>query len=114
MYIAANSGRRLTLSFPERPHFDDGAGRLRPLGATFASSPHSRLGPRHGSGDPLIKASRPRETAMKKSGSQTSKSPSQLIDASIKELGDWRGETLSRVRTLVKEADPEVVEEWKW
>jgi len=51
---------------------------------------------------------------MKKSGSQTSKSPSQLIDARIKELGDWRGETLSRVRTLVKEADPEVVEEWKW
>ena len=48
------------------------------------------------------------------SGSQTSKSPSQLIDARIKELGDWRGEMLSRVRTLVKEADPEVVEEWKW
>ena len=43
-----------------------------------------------------------------------SKSPSQLIDARIKELGDWRGKTLSRVRTLVKEADPEVVEEWKW
>ena len=43
-----------------------------------------------------------------------SKSPSQLIDARIKELGDWRGKTLSRVRTLVKEADPEVVEELKW
>jgi hypothetical protein len=40
--------------------------------------------------------------------------PSQLIDARIKELGDWRGETLARVRKLVKEADPEVVEEWKW
>src|SRR5438132_4728719 len=51
---------------------------------------------------------------MKKSGSQGSKSPSQLIDARIKELGDWRGEMLSRLRTLVKEADPEVVEEWKW
>ena len=51
---------------------------------------------------------------MKKSGSQESKSPSQLIDARIKELGDWRGKTLSRLRTLVKEADPEVVEEWKW
>ena len=51
---------------------------------------------------------------MKKSGSQESKSPSQLIDARIKELGDWRGEMLSRLRTLVKEADPEVVEEWKW
>jgi hypothetical protein len=40
--------------------------------------------------------------------------PSQLIDARIKELGDWRGETLARVRTLIKQADPEVVEEWKW
>jgi hypothetical protein len=43
---------------------------------------------------------------MKKSGSQKSESPSQLIDARIKELGDWRGEMLSRLRTLVKEADP--------
>jgi hypothetical protein len=51
---------------------------------------------------------------MKKSGSEKSKSPSQLIDARIKELGDWRGQMLSRLRTLVKEADPEVVEEWKW
>jgi hypothetical protein len=51
---------------------------------------------------------------MKNSGSQKSKSPSRLIDARIKELGDWRGEMLSRLRALVKEADPEVVEEWKW
>jgi hypothetical protein len=51
---------------------------------------------------------------MKKSGSQKSMSASQLIDARIKELGDWRGEMLSRLRNLVKEADPEVVEEWKW
>jgi hypothetical protein len=51
---------------------------------------------------------------MKKSGTQITKSPSQLIDARIKELDDWRGEMLSRLRTLVKEADPEVVEEWKW
>jgi hypothetical protein len=50
----------------------------------------------------------------KKSAAQTSKSPSQLIDARIGELGDWRGEMLSRLRALVKEADPEVVEEWKW
>lgn len=41
-------------------------------------------------------------------------SPSRLIDARIAELGDWRGETLARIRALVKEADPEVVEEWKW
>jgi hypothetical protein len=51
---------------------------------------------------------------MKKSESQESKSPSQLIDARIEELGDWRGRMLSRLRSLVKEADPEVVEEWKW
>ena len=51
---------------------------------------------------------------MTKNGSQDSQSPSQLIDARIKELGDWRGKMLSRIRTLVKEADPEVVEEWKW
>jgi hypothetical protein len=49
-----------------------------------------------------------------KSEPQKGKSPSQLIDARIKELGDWRGQMLSRLRTLVKEADPEVVEEWKW
>ena len=51
---------------------------------------------------------------MKKSESQKDQSPSQLIDARIKELGDWRGKMLSRLRTLVKQADPEVVEEWKW
>ena len=56
---------------------------------------------------------------MKKSGSQKTKSPSQrspyqLIDARIKELGDWRGEMLRRLRALIKEADPDVVEEWKW
>jgi hypothetical protein len=52
--------------------------------------------------------------AMKKSAPQKGESPSQLIDARIKELGDWRGKMLSRLRKLVKEADPEVVEEWKW
>jgi hypothetical protein len=44
----------------------------------------------------------------------TGDSPSQLIDERIAELGDWRGETLARIRELIKEADPEVVEEWKW
>ncbi len=44
----------------------------------------------------------------------TSESPSELIDAMIKELADWRGEMLSKLRSLVKESDPEVVEEWKW
>jgi hypothetical protein len=58
-------------------------------------------------------------TGMKKtkSGSKEAKagdSPSQLIDARIKELSDWRGEMLARVRILIKQADPEVAEEWKW
>jgi len=52
--------------------------------------------------------------ATKKTESQTSTSPSQLIDARIDELGDWRGEMLARLRALIKEADPDVVEEWKW
>jgi hypothetical protein len=51
---------------------------------------------------------------MKKSGARKSRSPSRLVDARIRELGDWRGEMLSRLRALVKEADPGVVEEWKW
>jgi hypothetical protein len=45
---------------------------------------------------------------------QKSRPASDLIDARIKELGDWRGEMLSRLRTLIKEADPQIVEEWKW
>ena len=53
---------------------------------------------------------------MKKAGASLSQgeSPSTLIDARIKELGDWRGETLSKLRALIKQADPAVVEEWKW
>jgi hypothetical protein len=51
---------------------------------------------------------------MKKTGSHEDMSASQLIDARIEELGDWRGEMLSRLRALVRQADPEVVEEWKW
>jgi hypothetical protein len=51
---------------------------------------------------------------MTASGSEDGKSPSQLIDARIAELGDWRGETLRRLRALIQEADPGIVEEWKW
>jgi len=51
---------------------------------------------------------------MKKSGSTENQSASERIDERIAELGDWRGATLSRMRTLIKEADPDVVEEWKW
>ncbi|MET0313800.1 MAG: DUF1801 domain-containing protein, partial [Hansschlegelia sp.] len=51
---------------------------------------------------------------MKKPAASDDASPSRLIDARIAELGDWRGETLSQVRALIGQADPDVVEEWKW
>jgi hypothetical protein len=51
---------------------------------------------------------------MKRSDPGETRSPSELIDARIEELGDWRGEMLARLRALIREADPEVVEEWKW
>jgi hypothetical protein len=51
---------------------------------------------------------------MKKSATTKGENPSRLIDAKIEELNDWRGKTLSRVRALIKKADPDVVEEWKW
>ena len=51
---------------------------------------------------------------MKKGGPDVNKPAAQLIDARIKELGDWRGKMLGRLRALIKEADPDVVEEWKW
>lgn len=57
-----------------------------------------------------------KKQAAKKPGAKKAspESPSKLIDARIKELGDWRGETLTRVRALIKQADPDVVEQWKW
>jgi hypothetical protein len=51
---------------------------------------------------------------MSKSGTRKEKSPSRLIDERVKELTDWRGKMLSQLRALIKQADPEVVEEWKW
>ena len=51
---------------------------------------------------------------MTRSGATDGESPSKLIDARIEELGDWRGRTLAHVRALIHQADPEVVEEWKW
>jgi len=51
---------------------------------------------------------------MKKSATANGESPSRLIDARIRELNDWRGKTLARVRALIRQADPDVIEEWKW
>src|SRR5204863_9564557 len=56
----------------------------------------------------------PYDANMKKSGASQGQSASELISRRIAELGDWRGKTLSRMRKLIKEADPDVVEEWKW
>lgn len=53
-------------------------------------------------------------TAKTAGATKANASPSQLIDGRIKELGDWRGEMLGRIRSLIKQADPDVVEEWKW
>jgi hypothetical protein len=53
-------------------------------------------------------------TKRKNDALPTGESPSRMIDARIKELGDWRGETLSQIRSLIKKADPEITEEWKW
>jgi hypothetical protein len=58
--------------------------------------------------------SRMKQKERRKSGPQNGESASRKIDARIKELGDWRGRMLSRLRTLIKQADPDVVEEWKW
>jgi hypothetical protein len=77
---------------------------------------------RHSSDRRATKTMKKATTTMKKTNPESLRgkegkggdSPSRLIDARIKELSDWRGETLARVRTLIKEADPEVVEEWKW
>jgi hypothetical protein len=78
-----------------------------------------RNGQRYSSEERAAPTMKKAMTTMKKrsSGSKEEKgggSPSRLIDAKIKELSDWRGETLARVRSLIKHADPEVVEEWKW
>src|SRR5579872_2027156 len=55
-----------------------------------------------------------KKSIMTKNGSQKEQSPSRLIDERIKELGDWRGKMLSQIRAVIKQADPDVVEEWKW
>jgi hypothetical protein len=61
-----------------------------------------------------VREKRRERNSMSKTGSQSEGSPSQMIDERIKELGDWRGTVLSLLRALIKQADPEVVEEWKW
>ncbi len=73
----------------------------------------STLGPVIGCPAPPVARPEGVENDMNRSRSKA-ESPSELIDARIEELGDWRGKTLARLRALIKQADPEVVEEWKW
>jgi hypothetical protein len=76
---------------------------------------HPKNGTGHAGNPPgICGAEFEQEKGMKKSETPKSKSPSELIDARIEELGDWRGEMLGRLRGLIREADPEAVEEWKW
>jgi hypothetical protein len=85
--------------------------------ATWVKQASQLPGERFVSGQREVRATMNATMKKWKSGSKEGKggdSPSQLLDARIKELSDWRGETLARVRTLIKQADPEVVEEWKW
>jgi len=63
---------------------------------------------------PIALRNHEKDIAMSESRPPQDKSPSELIDARIAELGDWRGEMLARIRSLIREADPEVTEEWKW
>lgn len=60
------------------------------------------------------KTKKKKKTAVKKTGARNGDSPSRQIDGRIESLGDWRGKTLARVRALIHQADPDVVEEWKW
>ena len=76
--------------------------------------PKKRLLKKSGAKKGAVEKGGVKKAARTKTTSQSSKSPAQLIDARIEELGDWRGAMLSRLRALLKEAVPEVVEEWKW
>ncbi|HYX34927.1 MAG TPA: DUF1801 domain-containing protein [Oligoflexus sp.] len=73
----------------------------------------AKTAPKKAKTAPKKATTNPKKTTTSKAG-QGGDSPSQLINARIEELGDWRGETLARIRLLIKQADPEVVEEWKW
>jgi len=64
--------------------------------------------------EPAVRHETAQGVIMKKSNARAAESPARLIDAKIGELRDWRGEMLSRIRALIKQADPEAVEEWKW
>jgi hypothetical protein len=87
----------------DQVHGAERATRVAPPGVDLQRGPSGLLSPIVGSVQNMTKSATPQD-----------ESPAQLIDDRIEELGDWRGKTLSRLRALIKKADPEVVEEWKW
>ncbi len=109
--VESGGGNLVATNFPSPARRRVGFGRRRAPWVNRISGYNRDQG---GSPHALGTGGSGRETGMKKSESQDSKSASQMLDAKIKELGDWRGTTLEEVRGLIKEADPEVVEEWKW
>jgi hypothetical protein len=92
----------------------ESAKRASARGGSAEDGSAKRASARGGSAEGKSAKGASSKSASTKRASGTTGSPSKLIDARIKELGDWRGTMLSRLRALVKEADPEVVEEWKW
>src|SRR5690242_11813346 len=96
--------RLVTWTSASRSRFDALSSAASNSLTTSPAFQHTEPRPR-----PIVK-----RNGMKKSAANKGESASRLIDARIKELGDWRGKMLGRLRALVKEADPEVVEEWKW
>jgi hypothetical protein len=117
-FIEAPSPRRRSGPAPARVASNDPGRRLAPdlvpRRAERRRRPHACLARLSGARKAREKATEGKAGNMKKSPSKRAESPSELIDARIEDLGDWRGEMLSRLRALIKEADPEVVEEWKW
>jgi hypothetical protein len=117
--LAANVGRSLIVIGARTRAACAGSGGFVPCDWNCAAGNYYAGPIRAGADDGRLLPSRASQTAaggvnsMKKDAIEST-SPSRLIDARIRELDDWRGETLSRVRALIKQADPEVVEEWKW
>jgi hypothetical protein len=87
---------------------------VRKAAVTGKTTAAKRAAPKSAGAKQTARMAGPRKSTSSKPAAPSGKSPSQLIDARIQELGDWRGTTLSRLRTLIKEVAPDVTEEWKW
>src|SRR5882757_751271 len=106
---ATTTMKKATTTMKRKSGSKEAKGGDSPARARFPSRTHSG-----GIPIPRARAGTDSHGRGARTDSRTSISPPQLIDARIKELNDWRGETLARVRMLIKQADPDVIEEWKW